>query len=399
MKKLALLLSLALIAGMFADCGSKNTTNTAATNTIQYYNVTGTLQGRIMDAVTGAPIGGSDLKVFLIQGTSDRSPNKLITSVSDPLVGEYAFSGIPAEIYNGDITFEVVVVKPGYQGFEADVHLNADSSWFYYGIPLVDNTINFIKNIYLFPLGTAPGDANIYVYDPNGLPIPNAEVMLEQNVNNNTATALRGDTLYPATGLYPNLMATTNASGLATFTAGSLTLGGYYNIAVPALTFNGEYLQTFISAPGFVVGTDSSTQYVYMSTVNALNTLYVVSASNQAPGTITPSGVLTITFSQPITVSTGTFGVALSNGGTGAVAPTTSAVISNNDTTLTITPIFTTAVPSTQVDAYITYSFGGTIILKNSQTPTTYTMFIGFNAVQDIATGGNVNNVVQLTSY
>ncbi|MCL4558266.1 MAG: hypothetical protein M1491_06520 [Deltaproteobacteria bacterium] len=401
MKKLLSVLSLLLTAGLLSSCGGTNTTNTSATNTIQYYNVSGTLQGRIMDAVTGEPIGGSDLKVFLIQGTSDRTPNKLITNPNDPLVGEYAFSGIPAEVYTHDITYSIVVVKPGYQGFTADVQLNASTFGFYYRIPLVDGVLNMIGNIYLFPVGTAPGNVNVYVYDPTGLPISNAEVMLEQKIANNNATAIQGDTLYPVSGLTASLQETTTSAGLATFNSSELTLGGLYKIAVPALTFNGEELETYLSPnPGFIVGTNSSTQVVYMTVAINSSELYAVSASNQVPGTITPSGVLTITFSQPITVSTGTFNVALSNGGTGAVAPTTSAVISNNDTTLTITPIFTTAVPSTQVDAYLTYTFAGTIILKNPQVPTTFTLFKGVGSdVKNITTGQSVSGVVQLTSY
>jgi hypothetical protein len=395
MKKLFMVLSFLLVGGMLFGCGTTNEAS-APDNTLQKYNITGSLQGKIMDAVTGAGIGGSDLKVFLIQGTSDRTPNKLITNPNDPLVGEYAFSGIPVDINTGEIIYRVAAIKPGYQLFEADVELSAVINLT--NNTVIDNVYNKIGDIYLYPLGSTAGDVSVYVYDPNGLPIPNATVFLKQNVTNNNIIANTGDRLNPTAGLYPELNATTNAAGLATFTSGTLTLGGNYNAVVPGMTFNGEQLRTSTSAP-FFVGTNSTDQVVNMTAATGAPILFAVSASNSVPGTITPSGVLTITFNQPIILSTATFNVALSGGSGGVLgSPTVTGVLSNGNTTLTLTPNITTA--PTAKGAFLIYTYGGTIYLQNSQEPTTFTLFTGTPSdVKNITTNAAVSGLVQLTSY
>ncbi len=391
MKKLFIILSALFMGGMLFGCGTTNQASTPTT-AVQQYNITGTLQGTIMDALTGAAIGGGNLQLFLIQGTSTRTPNKLITDTNNPLAGEYAFSNIPVDIVNGDTVYQLVVIKPGYQEFDADVELSANSAV----VPIVDSVINEIGNIYLFPLGSSAGNLTISVLDPYGVPIPNANVLLKQNVTNNSTTANTGDRLVPSGGLYPELNATTNAAGLATFSSGTLTLGGNYNAVVPAMTFNGEQLATTPSAV-FFIGTSSTTQVVTM--LSAYDTLYAVSASNSVSGQITANGVLVITFNQPIILSTTTFNVTLSAGSGGVLgSATVTGVLSNNNTTLTLTPSITT--PPTAKGASIIYTYGGRITLQNSQKLTPYTLFTGgFNDVKNITTNTAVSGDVQLTSY
>lgn len=403
MKKLFMVLSLLLVAGMLANCGSTNTTNTASTTSLQQYNITGSLQGKIMDAVTGAAIGGSDLKVWLIQGTSIRTPNTLIADSNNPLVGNYAFNNIPADINTGDIRYKVVVAKPGYQGFEADVELLASIE------PgnIVDGVYNKIGNIYLYPLGSSAGDVNVYVYDPNGLPIPGARVLLLQNVTNNRPNAIisnypNPDRLVPEAGLYPELNATTNAAGLATFTSGTLTLGGSYTVTVQAMTFNGEQLQTNNASPYFIVGTASTDRVVNMAVATGAPLLFAASASNAIPGTITASGVLTIVFNQPVILDTAAFTAALSGGSGGVLgAPAVTAALSADGMTLTLTPNITTA--PTAKGASITYGYTGNvgfgvgvIGLKNAQVSSGLTLF---GTLTDITTGNAVSGTIQLLSY
>ena len=398
MKKVLFVLSLVLAGGMLWGCGSTSTTNNPNTNGLQYYNITGSIQGKIMDAITGAPVSGSNLKVYLIQGSSVRGPNTLITDPKSPLCGDYAFSNIPADVNTGEIRYRIAVAKPGYQPFEGDVELQATINNTT-NAPVVDNQYNMIGDVYLYPEGSAPADLTVYVYDPTGLAIPNATVNLKQDVTNNfTTVPVSGDRLAQMGGLYPSLQATTNAQGLATFTSGTLVLGGAYDLQVASLTFNGEILNdpTFPGSSGIPlqIGIFPASFAVHMIPA-AMPPLYVVTATNSVPSTITASGVLTITFNQPVMIDTTLFTAALSGGSGGVLgAPAVNAALSANGMTLTLTPNFTTN--PTAAGATITYGYTGIVRLQNNQLVT----FPGiFGVLQNAQTMAAVNGTVLLIGY
>ncbi len=138
-----------------------------------------TLQGTIMDAVTGERIGGTtsgrnqDIEIYLIQGATIRQPTSFIGNADNSLVGEYAFTQVPAggshntgydpnDSENNE--YKLVVIKEGYQRFEGKVDL-VD----------IDNKIG---NVYLFPEGYhAPDYMFQVVY--NGAPVDNATVLFQ----------------------------------------------------------------------------------------------------------------------------------------------------------------------------------------------------------------------------
>ncbi len=395
MKKLFIILSLVLAGGMLWGCGSTSSTNNPNTNALQYYNVTGSLQGKIMDAITGDPVGGSNLKVYLIQGTSVRGPNLLVTDPNNPLCGNYAFSGIPADVNTGEIRYRVVVSKQGYQDFEGDVELQASINGTT-GAPVVDNQYNMIGDIYLYPLGSVAGNLSVYVTDPNGLPIPNATVNLKQDIANPAPTTIpspSGDILVPSLGLYPSLQATTNATGLATFTGGTLTIGGLYFAQVSSLTFNNELLRDpTIPGPGTAIMAGLMPPTVHIQMIANPQSLYIVSASNSVYSVPNATGTLTIVFNQPVVIDTTLFTSALSVGSGGLPAnPTVTANLSADGLTLTLTPSFTTN--PTANGAFITYTYTGLVKLQSNPS-STFNLFTLFNA----QTGGTVSNSVLLLS-
>lgn len=386
MKKLLVLSSLLLIIGMVlgcVGCGTKKALNTNP-SFLKY----GVLQGKIMDALTGAAIGGKDLKVYLIEGKTNRKPDKLITDTKNPLVGEYAFDSVPVNIIANEITFKVVIIKDGYQRFEANVSIEANFA----EANTTDEVFNKIGNIYLYPLGTSASDVTVYVYSPQYKPILNATVLLQQDVTNNNTISYIGDRLAATAGLYPSLTNTTDSTGKATFSGADLTLGGSYRVVVEALTFEGQELETATSA-AFITGVDPTTQPVNMAAIG--NWLFATSASNSVQGTITADGSLTITFNQPIILSTMSFTANMTGGGIPS-PQTVTGVLSNSNTTLTLRPNITTA-PSGK-GATISYEFLGTIFLQNSQLATN-TLFTGYGSdVKNITTGKAVSGEVQMTS-
>lgn len=377
MKKIFIMLSLLFIAVMLFGCQGKTDNSTFNQTTLppQEYNKTFTLQGKIMDAVTGAPIGNDatgTVTMFLIQGDADRGPTKLHTDPNDPLVGEYSFSGIPADLSTapGEAVFKVVVSRQGYQDFAANINFDAGNPGGF-GAFANNGTLNMIGNIYLFPIGSAPGDVQITVLSDHLVPVPNATVLLQQDVFNNGAVAITSsnngvDTnrLVAAGGLNTSMTATTDANGVATFSGANLVLGGSYIAAAQAINFQGDQLATTKTA-AFIIGTNSSTRTINMT---GITTFFATSASNQVPGTITPSGALSVTFNEPIALSTTFFTATLNSVVTGTVTSPVVAVLSNNNQTITLTPTFT-ANP-TGAGASISYSYPGgeTIILQNTQT-------------------------------
>jgi predicted small secreted protein len=271
-KTMTRILTVALLGLSFAmaactgDTTSSNPANTASTNTVQDISRKGTLQGKIVDATTGAAVGGSDLKVYLIQGTSNRTPEKLTTT--GDLTGEYAFTNIPLDtatnasaVTNGvtatNANFKIVVIKAGYQRFEGEISptqfsttgaVRADgvlSATAFNGATgsqgtlLYDAVYNKIGNIYLYPVATTTSNYTVKVRY-NGAAVPGATVELKQVVVANTATIentavapaaavdLNPNVIAASPGLIQTISATTDASGNALFKGTDLVLGGCY---------------------------------------------------------------------------------------------------------------------------------------------------------------------------
>ena len=402
MKKLFVVMSLLLLTVAFFGCGKTDNSSLTTYPGTQDYSKTGTLQGKIMNALTGAPIGNdtdSELKIWLIQGTDNRGPSKLITDSKNPLVGEYAFSGIPVYLATGqaqetssyESRFKIVVVKSGFQRFEADYSLLAA---FALGNPnwdTVNTVINGIGNIYLFPEGSTAGDVRVHVR-ANGNPVANEVVQLVQDVVNNNVTSNTGDRLNPTAGLISNLSATTDASGIATFSGATLVPGGAY-IATALAT--SEFTEA--STASFRTDTGSTDQYITMA--NTYAALFATSASNQTPGLATSTGVLTITFNKPVTLTTTQFlaNLVASNGTLTAGTPKAIGALSTDGLTLTITPVFATAPTSTALGANITYSYfsADQILVKSTQA----TGGAALTNIKNSTTNAALSGVVTLYNY
>ena len=123
-----------------------------------------TLQGTIFNAITGERIGGTDVAMYLQQGTLTRTPDVFYTGVkvnrrddntTMDLMGDYAFArNIPSadillegggeENFIGDDIhpneYRITVIKDGFQRFEGII-----------GNLALTGKDNVIKNIYLFP--------------------------------------------------------------------------------------------------------------------------------------------------------------------------------------------------------------------------------------------------------
>ena len=362
---------LALAGLVLAACGGGTTqTNNPAYN----LGYTGTVQGVVADAVTGKRVGG-DLKLYLIQGATVRGPSRLITSGSDPLQGEYAFTGVPVEFNTNNARWKIVATATGYQRFESEFTFDGKATVTGGGSGFIDTVYNKIGNIFLFPTGSvAPGYSFTVLY--NGKPVPNATVELDPSPGDNSAkfsvTSAANDTLFAFTGYVSSLQYTTNASGVATAPGTDLVLGGAYNVSVLPTTFTdsgGSKVQTALTGgPGITVGFSGNDTNQTINITDAVGAssgvpLYIASESNPPPNQqLQADGSLTIVFNAPVTlVNPQCFGASVARGqkadlsgpGAGAVpgAPTTgpngtpqvAATLSSDGLTLTLKPLYCTA--------------------------------------------------------
>lgn len=378
----AVLLAASVSVGIWG-CGTQQKETTTSTSTpLVEFNKTMTLQGKIINATTGAAIGGADLKVYLIQGTTNRTPDKLITDTADNNVGEYAFSGIPVAV-NNSIAYKVVAINTGYQRFEGECLFDTAVS----ATGTIDTTYNWIGNIYLYPVGTPAGDLTVSVKNILSTPVSGATVLLRQNINTNTATngtttvttALPGATIASTTltatnSLVQSLSGTTDSTGKVTFAGTTLALGGNYTPIVLPLTFDGQQLAVTAGA-AVTVGTGVAAQQISMTDLEpTANLFYVVSASNSITGSIQSTGALALTFNRKIAFDSNgaTSFTATATAGTLAATSATAA-ISTDGYTLTLTPSWTTAPLATDAGTTVTFAGGAASIVIQGYTGTSYT--------------------------
>lgn len=432
MKKIFILFISLLLVGMFVGCDETTETGSNQAIPLQSFEETGTVQGTVFDAVTGARIGDSSLKVTLIKGSTYASPAVLKNSSTDTtFLGDFAFNDVPVT-QGGVATYRIVAEMAGYQTFEGYINI-AVGMVAVTGSGIIDEVYNFVRNIYMYPVGSYASDQYIYVYYDNE-PVSGATVLLEHLPFGNTpittptgtvvtAPATAGNTpitVQPAAnGLSQSLIATTDANGLATFLGSTLVLGGSYPVTVLPLKYEGVQL-AINTGTAIIVGASGNinVQVVNMTDeVPGVNNegLYVVSATPQDPEDILSSGVLTITFNRAIEIvseqaftatlsGTATTGTLTGDNTNTAVA----ATVSTDGLVLTLTPVFTTAIvpysaatgPSgtntADISTSITYT-GGQITLLNDDESVTYNILQGgADGVIDI-NGNNVTQTVNLT--
>lgn len=385
----AALLALALGA---AACTTKENTNTTTIQPLppNDFEKTYTLQGFVADATTGARLGGSDLQLFLVEGATVRTPSRLNSATNDPLLGEFAFSGIPADYNTGNKRYKVVAVKPGYQRFEAEIVFTAVTG------TVLDSVYNVIGNIYMFPIGaTAPSLRFTVTY--NGKPVPNATVLLDPAPTASDPLFNTGRALASATGYLASISTLTDATGVASFSGSNLALGAAYTAQVLPVTFTDSagttvQLARYDGATNYVVGLADVEQRIALSDLTYAN-LYVLSASNQPVGQLNATGALAITFSAPVTLRNETGFAATLAGGTGALAtPPVVATLSPDGRTLTLTPSFATPLGATDRNVTITYG-NGTAFVEALDYPAASRLVFGD---LPFSTGATVNATVVL---
>lgn len=303
---------------------------------------TSTLQGTVFDAVTGQRITDKSLKVTLVQGTSYR--NATVKTGSSDFAGDYALAKIPtSEGGSQDLTFRLDVRVDGYQRLQAALNFDSGAS--------ATTSLNFLGNIYLFPLGLATPDQTITV-TYNDEPVTGLTVLMQPTTSTNVLTADTSNIIQgPQDGFLGAITATTDINGQAVFAGANLVLGGTYNVDVLPGTHEGVQLAQTTGAQ-ITVGTSLTMQSIAMSdlTPGNDNGLYIVSASNSDSNDINTSGQLTLVFSREIILVHESITQASLIGATTAALDnntipdtTVTATLGNDNVTLTLTPNFSTA--------------------------------------------------------
>jgi hypothetical protein len=373
----------------------------SGTPAIQTLGATYTLQGIVADAVTGARLGG-DLKLFLIQGPEVRGPSRLITGTTDPLMGEYAFAGIPVAFAAGNSTWKVVAIRSNYQRFESEITFVGALG---IGGTTIDQAFSRIGNIYLFPTGvTAPDYTFQTLY--NGKPVQGATIQLDPISASNGNTFINGgagDTLPAFNGYVASLSAQTDAAGKATFPGNLLAVGGMYNVQVLPVAFKEPITGTIIqlgltpatgpgAKPSIIAGLTAAVQVIALADLTPSTSavpLYIADASNKAANQVQPNGTLVVTFNIPVTlVNPNGFNAAFNPGtkadgvtaGTGALNTTqnVNASLSADGLTLTLAPNYTgsggQAPAATDRGVAIRYAEGTAMIIAKDYPSRTFSV-------------------------
>ena len=160
MKKIFILFISLLLVGMFVGCDETTETGSNQAIPLQSFEETGTVQGTVFDAVTGARIGDSSLKVTLIKGSTYASPAVLKNSSTDTtFLGDFAFNDVPVT-QGGVATYRIVAEMAGYQTFEGYINI-AVGMVAVTGSGIIDEVYNFVRNIYMYPVGSYASDGSV----------------------------------------------------------------------------------------------------------------------------------------------------------------------------------------------------------------------------------------------
>lgn len=365
-----------LVAAAVALAACSGPSITTPSGTLSEFQGRYSLQGVVADAITGVRLGGSDLKLYLIQGADVRSPARLNTESSDPLMGEYAFTGIPVDYNAGNKTYKLVAIKPGYQRFESDLTFVASS---FSGV--LDTVYNVIGNIYLFPIGvSAPSVTFTVTY--NGKPVPNATVQLDPVTSQNSTTFNQADALAATGGLLASMSGTTNAEGKVVFDGTTLALGGAYQVQVLPVNFTDSAgstvkLARFKAGTNVVVGVSLTEQRVALADLTPTTApLYLAAASNLPVGQLSPTGTLAFTFNVPVTlVNPAGFSASVANTTGVLAAQPVTANLSADGLTLTLTPNFSTPIGAGDRGTTILYGDGTALVSPKDYPALTYAVF------------------------
>jgi hypothetical protein len=379
-----------------------------------------TLQGSIFDAVTGQRLTGDTLEVTMVRGTKKVTPNTLRKGDSETtFAGDYAFTNVPLPYWDANIEYRLVATLEGYQQFEA--YINWEATWAWGEGPheadcadclLLDETYNMVGNIYMFPLGATANNVNVVV-EYNGERVPEATVLLQQNIANNVETTPTNRLIAAGNGLLPALTAITDENGVAMFEGTLLTLGGNYTPAVLPMVVDGTQLAVN-GVAAITVGAQNVLNDVLVTLEDVVpgtpatnSGAYIVMASNRDSRTVRTSGVLDLTFNKPIAlVSETSCTAALANATTAVldVADTVAATVSGDGLVLTMTPIFTTDpviydggnAATADVNLQITYTCGGGITLAGDNDGVAMAILSGADDVNYLD-GNDVSQMVQMT--
>ncbi|MBI5511283.1 MAG: hypothetical protein HY903_21185 [Deltaproteobacteria bacterium] len=200
-------------------------TDTDTTHQPLFDNGVNVFEAQVIDGQVGAVITNATITIqvgrHLMQANNDN--------------GFYSVYGIP---YG---TFRILVSAPGYNDFQAMKAFTAAGQ--FASLANGDPMVYYFNNVLMYPLGHAPGDVKVSVYDSrDGAAVRGATVAA--TLSQVTQLINLTDVLLPTIGYTPSTMvATTDADGKVSFASANLIMGATYDVDVfGALDADGVYL-------------------------------------------------------------------------------------------------------------------------------------------------------------
>jgi hypothetical protein len=258
-------------------CDTTSTTDTSSGDTtpplpkpLEFKEGFGCVQGMVLNGYTGTPVDlaaeGQNLYVLI------RGKKLVAATLDDPnLKGQYYICGIPL-----DETYSIFGFIAGMHAFESTVNIKSTVANLSGDLGAATSDIKkkdplIISNIVVFPVATGDRALTVKVFN-EGQPVEGALVDIEPTPGGGHFATTSSGAAFTYTNGSRNfaLRATTDAKGIATFAAATVTLGQPYNLNVtpPAgkdlSSSNGTF--TFgISGPALSTDNDNYTYNVELS--------------------------------------------------------------------------------------------------------------------------------------
>lgn len=341
---------------------------------------TGCLQGVVINGLTGERIAlpeGTDENLAQGKGISVRVNDEILNAdlvsvdyaQNAAMKGEYTLCNVPLEE-----TYPLYAQIDGFLPFGAKIGISSSVAQ---RSPKAESDIQkpvptSIYNIRLYPVGTETQDLKVRVLYQSK-PVAGARVQLTPSDKN---VLDQGDFLAPANGDLMTANATTDGSGIATFAAASLVLGGVYDYTIMPPAGVGR---TLFKGQDLVIGllaakAEHDAYYLQIDLDNTAPALKVVSQSDEP----NKGGVKTCTLNRPVKLAYGTEdGIASSLAG--ADTATVKPSIEGNDSsesvnielidggyTVKLSPIFE-KLPNLVKEPNISVSFAGVMLMPADQ--------------------------------
>lgn len=304
MKRYSKFLALTAMSVGLIACGSADDGINVNSGGTSYHevNVKANVQGTIFDAVTGERVAkDKNLKVEFIVAGDYREAS---VQQDDGRVSDYSITDLPASVNGANTVIRMRVSADGYHTRDAQITLRlectqAGSADKTCSNGLIDDVMDEIANVNLWPKSVKPADVKVRVTYKGATVVPDGTLVYLKATNNGTY-------FNDYDARYISVAPVALKGGVAVFSGDKLGLGMTYQAAVYPLSILGTTTQpgSVNVNVGVINGGQSGVVYSLDLTdaVTSANQegLYITTSSHEDENKIDSNGTLTVVLSRDV---------------------------------------------------------------------------------------------------